>query len=477
MNEKGAIFIPVEEDQPLLNNLVQGETPQGCSRGIFCKRCVVGKHENSRKRVFIRRTFAAMLLAWLYYSVFGNHRPGIKSNEGHGGDRHGDQCHKDDLIPWNGPSQFETTATNIDFRFGKGNMFTSVKILSNNDIEYPTIVVHANVSKTHGEDRGEEFQNDELVVLDANTKEVHHHGLHIHVREDDSGFEIGFWADEYIYHGHNHSDHPSHYPHHRRKFCVTLEAQIFLPESFTKFGRLSIEGKVMDLSARDVANIAFEKLEVTSTVGEIVFQDNVIASHFSAMVTSGAVTVHSITAPAGSPLKARVWTTVGAIAVNVVLPQISVGAEDQKHEVSIATTTGAVQLDVKPANTDGSIENTVPGEAHIDTNSEVGQIRSLVELADGQVLFLDSRSTTGHIEATIGDKFLGTLQLQTDMGSTSVIEANYSASEIEFQKNTSRQKIGRKHLKKDQNGDDDADENEGEIVLRSGFGRAELIFV
>ncbi|KAF9348321.1 hypothetical protein BGX26_000260, partial [Mortierella sp. AD094] len=508
MNEKGDISIPMHREE---DHLLGGrQAPQGCTRGIFCKRCIAGTHENSRKRVFLRRTFAAMLFAWLYYSIYGYHRGGFNGDVGYGGGQHGghddSQCHRDNLVAWDGPSEFETSAGSIDFKFGKGNMATSVAVLTNDEIDEPVITITAKVTKTlprhhdDDEDSDEEFQNEGVTILDANTKEFHHQGLHVHVLETDGNFAITLWADEYADHGHHHhhhdhddehnnENHPHHHHHHHhhRKFCANIEATIILPQTFTKFGRLSIAGVLMDVDLREVSDITFEKLHISTTIGHVVVHNGegdyigangVLAKDLSVHVVSGSVTVPTITSPEGSPTKVNVTTTVGSIDLNVVLPQIAADAEDQKHEISITSITGDIQVGVKPVTAgdeDSKVHSksasVVPGEVHLKLYSEVGQTHSSVDLADHQVLFLSSESAAGLISTRVSDKFLGSIKLQTEIGSIKVIEAEDSASEIEFEKNTNRVKSGRKQLKKKPDVKD-----EGEIDIRSRFGRSELAF-
>ncbi|KAG0006221.1 hypothetical protein BGZ79_006915 [Entomortierella chlamydospora] len=500
MNEKSDTSIPMRTEEDLL--LGGRQAPQGCTRRIFCKRCVAGAHKNSKKRVFLRRTFAAMFLVWFCYSIYGYRRlHGINSGVGHEGGRHGGhdgyQCHRDNLIAWDGPSEIETNARNIDFKFGKGNMATNIAVLTNDEIDEPVITITANVTKTHplydGDD-DDEFQNEGVTILDANTKEFHRHGLHVQVIEIDGDLAITIWADEYADHGHHHHHHDhddehhndDHPHHHHRKFCANIEAAVILPQAFAKFGRLSIVGTIMDVDVRDVSGITFERFHISTAIGRVTVHRSegdyigtggVLAKDLSVHGITGPITVPTISAPEGSPTKVNVTTSVGSIDLNVVLPQIAANAEDQKHEISITSITGDIQVGVRPTagGDDGKAHSksasVVPGEAHLKLNSEVGQIHTSVDLADHQVLFLSSGSTTGLVSTKVSDKFLGSIKLQTEIGSTKVIEAEDSASEIDFEKNTNHVKSGRKQLKGKPDGND-----EGEIDLRSRFGRSELIF-
>ncbi|KAG0300810.1 hypothetical protein BGZ98_008850 [Dissophora globulifera] len=491
MVEKGAISIPIEERLPLLGDNVHDQRPaRGCTRGIFCKRCVVGTHEDSKKRFFLRRMIAGMLLAWIYFAIFGYRhseldRHGGKHHHHHhdheGGHGHNNKCVRKDLVPWErGPSKFGTSAKNISLRFGNGNMFSKVDVVSSGDVMSPMILVNANVTKARRHCHHPQG-HDDGVKDTVSTKQTQYLGLHIDVDEQDDEFSMTIWADDHLEpdHGQDHPDDPDN-DHHRCSFCAGLEVVILLPESFTTFGRLFVEGVVMDFQAQDLGRITFDTFSVSTTVGAILFQsDLVIATEIFAHSITGAVEIASVTAPAGKPLKVKVTTTVGAIDVNAVLPRVVADAEDQNHEIDLSTVTGLVQIDVKAADEDILFTKkgtaTVPGDAQIRASSDVGQIITTITLADDQLLFLNSKSTTGQIDTTVDDKFLGNIRVQTDMSRIDVFEAEGSKSEIEYEKNSKQLKVGHKHLK--DNGDDTSDENDGDIVLRSGFGQVVLTFV
>ncbi|KAG0012913.1 hypothetical protein BGZ82_002371, partial [Podila clonocystis] len=152
MKEKkpGDFVLPIEE-APLLshNNYSNGQPRSNCTRGLFCKRCVSGAHENTQKRTLARRGFIAILVVWLYWSVFGH--PGFRG--GFFGGHHDDHCRKN-LVPWNGPSQIEAATSNLEVRFGKGNLVTSVQVLTG-DVSEPTVIIRANVSAPHHDPDGD----------------------------------------------------------------------------------------------------------------------------------------------------------------------------------------------------------------------------------------------------------------------------------------------------------------------------------
>ncbi|KAI1315764.1 hypothetical protein EDD11_000367 [Mortierella claussenii] len=513
MNEKGSISIPINEGQPLINTSTR---QQDCARGIFCRRCIVGTHHNtSRKRIFIRRTLAVIIAVFLYYTMFGDHGrrhprrfhghedhiDDIEHGDGHGhpdrGHDHGNQCRREDFIPWDGPSHFKSSASNIDFKFGKGQMGTKVAVLTDESVETPTIIIHANVTKLHHHhhdhegDDGEMLRKQGASILNAHTKEIYLQGVHVQVKEDDGNFELHLWADEYL----DHDDDHHHHHHERRKLCVEVEATIILPAKLSKFGRLSITGTVMSVDIRDISAITFDKLDISTTVGKVIFHESdeddseedakaagnpeVQVEDLSIGVTTGAVILPSVTAPEGLPLKVKVVTIAGPIVVNAVLPRVFADEEDQKHEISIITTTGSTQLSTRPAEDDDHDSkhkrDTVPGEVHVHANSEVGHVKSSIRLAEQQILFLQSKSTTGSLHVDVDDKFLGTFKVQTQMGTVVVNEAENSVSEIQYEKNTKNIKIGHKQLKASDDDDDDG-QVKGDIVLSSSFGTNELSF-
>ncbi|KAG0201108.1 hypothetical protein BGX28_006033 [Mortierella sp. GBA30] len=460
MNEKSAVAIPMEEGQPLLNDPAR----LGCTRGIFCARCVSGAHDNSKRRIYAHRTLVAMLLAWLYWSLADHHRPGFLSD---GQNRY--RC-RDNLVPWEGPSSFDTNATNIEFVFGTGNLETSVGILTLDDIDRPMIDIVAYVAKSRDDDdkdnRAASFpaQKERSVVLDPHTKDVHHQGLYVKVDDDGNAFKILISADGDW--GYNH------------RFCALVEGVIAIPKSFKKFGHLTVHGTVMDVQTHGLKDVTFEQLQFGTTVGRIDIQDQGVQVHkFSAVVTTGPVTVSSITAPIGAVLNARVTTITGPISVNALVPRIQEkDGKDEfpQHQIQVSTTTGPIDLNVHPApktDSSGNAKIYVTSLVNVKATSTASHIVTSVDLADEHVLKLDSTSLTGSVAVEVSDKFLGAINLQTLMGSTVVVEAEDSASEIEFEKNTKQQKIGRKHLKQEIDGD------ESHIALRSDFGPVELAFV
>ncbi|KAF8969299.1 hypothetical protein BGZ46_010693 [Entomortierella lignicola] len=504
MNEKGDISIPVYgEEATLLGN---HQAPQGCTRGI------IGKHENSKKRVLLRRSFAALLLVWLYWSIYGHHRPsgldsGVDYDGGHGGGhgghgghgRHGDQCDLKELVPWNGTSEFETSARNIDFRFGKGNLFTKVEVLTSDEIERPFIIVHANVTKTpshdHDHDDGdEESQREVMTILGTNTNQVSHHGLHLDILDDDDNLKVTIWANKHVHnqdnHGHDHDHHPDDHHHHHRHFCASVEAFIVLPKSFTKFGSLSIVGTIMDVNMREISGIEFERLFISNAIGDITVHDKdgdsisattgIVSKDLYVYSSTGFATVPHFTGPEGSPVKANITTVIGSIGLNIVLPQITSDAGNQRHEIFLSTVTGSIKVNAKPVQVDEEepskkiYSSVVPGEVSILAETNIGQIQSFVDLADHQVLYLRAQSVLGPVSSVINDKFLGNIHLETSMGSIKVAEAEGSASQIEYEKYSSHLMVGRKHLKEKEH--EDEEEEEGNIDISSQFGVAELIF-
>ncbi|KAG0022749.1 hypothetical protein BGZ82_010933, partial [Podila clonocystis] len=182
--------------------------------------------------------------------------------------------------------------------------------------------------------------------------------------------------------------------------------------------------------------------------------------------------IKALTAPSGIPLKAKLSTTVGQVDLVATVPDLSDDYEGDGHTVDIHSATGNIHLDVGPADNGKKSSHTTPGDIRITTSTEVGLAVNDIGLADGQLLFLRSKSTTGTVDSTVSDTFLGQFSLKTEMGTAAVIEAEESASEIEYQKNNPRVKIGRKFIRTG-----DGIVQEGQIAVSSDFGQATLTFV
>src|SRR5690554_5070442 len=118
--------------------------------------------KRSRRLIFTRHVLATLVLVYVSYYIFrvadfsGFHY-------GYGGDGMDtpealdylqagrDKC-RDNLVPWKGPSHFETKANNIQLKVGKGNLATKVDVLTNGKVHHPTIEIHANVTRNRHDD-------------------------------------------------------------------------------------------------------------------------------------------------------------------------------------------------------------------------------------------------------------------------------------------------------------------------------------
>ncbi|KAF9956545.1 hypothetical protein BGZ72_002679 [Mortierella alpina] len=412
--------------------------------------------------------------------MFGHNRPGSYHNGGyHPGNSDREQC-RDHLVPWEGPSNFDTNASNIALKFGKGNLDTNVGVTTSDSIETPSIVIIANVSKPHDPEHKDDVSKSAL-VLDIHSKEYKHHGMHIRVHEEGDSFDILIWADEDKHHYRHHHDRRRQ-EHHR--FCANVEVLITLPASLTKFGRLTIEGAVMGVHTSALETVAFEQLKIESAVGKIDIQDQgVQARDFLAKSAAGPITISSVTAPAGAVLKVNVSTAVGPISMNAIVPRLL--EDDHKeeprdlpqHEIELASASGTLDLNIQGSSESRSVFATgnAPNAVRVKARSEVGQARISIDLENEQVLMLESSSVMGAVDVEVSDNFLGDLDLRTTMGSVRVVEVEEGASIIEYEKNTRNQKIGTKHLRQDGVSKDKTERPF--IHLKTDFGHAALTFV
>ncbi|KAF9585317.1 hypothetical protein BGW38_002930 [Lunasporangiospora selenospora] len=432
------------ENQPLLDNPSGLPLAPQCARGIGCMRCVTGKHENSRKRVFMRRASIAIVLACIYWFVFDPmHRRGIVSR-GHG---HSNDFCRDHLVEWDGPSEIVTSSTNLGINITRGNIAGSVKVLTA-DVTEPTITVHAQVSWNVDKSRGGDYQ----------------HGLHMKVIDTRGHMSLTLGTDQdRIIDGHG------------KRFCGRYEIQVLLPKSFSHFGHLVVEGVVMELDASDLSKITFESAQFVSVTGNIKVSDLLQTKGLAVDVISGSASFERVTSPTGSSLDVRVNAVAGSVDLNAEVPVID-SDNDQStpgHKVVISTTSGDIDLVLRPAaSAFGKVrKNQTPGDIHLSAISTAGRVSTKVELVENQALFLDGSSVAGVIDAVVSDRFVGDIKLSNTMGSVSVKEAENSSTIIDYTSNKRNYREGKKHLK-----DGGQEGKSGSISLSSVVGRVNLSF-
>ncbi|KAG0048349.1 hypothetical protein BGZ83_006674 [Gryganskiella cystojenkinii] len=406
----------------------------------------------------------AMLLIWLWYAIFGHprfwHHHG---DHGDHGDRGGDRCF-DHLVPWKGPLRFESqenSTSNLAVLIeavsrDRAKIQSRVQILISDEVQRPTVVLTAEVSKKHlfGGDDGDEEEAED--------------GLHIHINEHDRKMIFEVTADDY-----GHGDHD----HHRHRFCAKVLLKVLFPSSMTHYGRLEVTGTVMDITSVDLASIDFRQIAYETTVGKITASDGLMTRHLTAKTTTGHITIPRVQAPEGSSLHFGLYTTVGDIMVKAILPEVDPKEKDPQqdaaHDLLLDSSTGTLSLEVEPASKSSKTKNgLVPGDLKILAQTKVGSMDFNIALANDQALKLEAESKTGTIGTTVSDNFLGDIRLQTEYGRLEVLEKSDGASTIEYEKDTKKQKFGKKVLK---SGSSTA-AAQGLIDIRSDLGKNTLKF-
>ncbi|KAG0011477.1 hypothetical protein BGZ80_000663, partial [Entomortierella chlamydospora] len=183
------------------------------------------KCRNKARKIF-RRLFAAIALFWVYLTFFSDNNyeddwgfepydnddlpreftptwrnpvsPFHRSFDAFDfNDVSSGKC-TDDLVPWDGPSFIETNLRTIRLGFGRGHIESNVTVRSG-DVEVPTILIRANVTKVddEGDDDRDDDDDDYNDYNDYDDDEHPHgrKGLHLEIKESDEALDLKFWAD------------------------------------------------------------------------------------------------------------------------------------------------------------------------------------------------------------------------------------------------------------------------------------------
>ncbi|KAF9944821.1 hypothetical protein BGZ65_011542, partial [Modicella reniformis] len=220
--------------------LPRGPCPfQGFRRGP----CTSEQRAQVKARVkkFFLRLFAALLIVWAYFALFGTQDNNDDDDDGwslldlseettirgapsswsrlssldqaaqvfnHVQDMMACKCFGD-MVPWDGPSTLETSHSNIRVNFGEGFILSNVFVRTG-DVESPTLFIHANVTRTRqddddgddggddddddGDDDGDDGGDDDGEVFRMGDDK----GLHLDVKETEDAIDVTFWADNFV---------------------------------------------------------------------------------------------------------------------------------------------------------------------------------------------------------------------------------------------------------------------------------------
>ncbi|KAF9139697.1 hypothetical protein BGX30_007594 [Mortierella sp. GBA39] len=464
-----AVYVPVtyegQETQSLLNKQPQ-QPKRGCTRGVFCKRCLAGTHENTRGRTFLRRTVIVLSLFWFFWVVK------------HWGFRHtiwtDDRCFHH-LVPWNGPSTITSNTTDsIEVAFDKGDITSEVEVLTGDDICKPTVFIKAWVTKNYPEE--EDVEEKEV------GKRGHPHGavkgLEVEVKEVDGKLVIVLSSED------NTGRRGGRWPH-NKKFCAKVDIKIVFPSTLRSYNSLIVSGVLQDLDVRGVSKIAFESIHLGSTIGNVVLHDleavgGVQAKSLDIVTVTGSINIASAKPVEGHGLLVTLKSTVGSIKVNATTnPILSKGgdrtSQELHHNLNIMTNTGVIEAVVRPGSGYEQVaalekKETIVGDVYINGVSFLGRVDTDVVLAPEQALHQELSANMGSVQSTVSDNYLGSIDVRTDYGHAYVSEAPKSASWVDYQEMTKTVKVGHKVL---QNG---GKEGKGVVSLQSHYGSVELTF-
>ncbi|KAF8941399.1 hypothetical protein BGZ58_009482 [Dissophora ornata] len=409
------------------------------------------KSKNTRRRKLLGRLCALMFLGWIYYAFIhkdnykhhhGNHTDvdshttprNINSPQGSIGYNH---CEVD-AIDWDGPSIFTTDASNFNLKFGKGSFGSYVQV-HQGAVSQPTLRIEGMISPMES-------------VLVKNEQDggrtisIWHLGLHIEIREDPELFDVLVWFEDRTVV----ADDGYGY-----RACATLDIAIIL----------LIDGAVTKINMYNLDKIRFRKLDLETAVGNVIGNDLVLVDEFLVRVKTGKVATQN------RPLDVSVTTDTGRAYVGVKTTPLNKD-EEGKHRVSVTALTGSAKVDISPLSLEVPSDKK-SGDLEVTTYVNTGAVSNTIQLTDAsQKLYLTARSSTGAVDVSVSDAFLGGFRLQTKTGSAKVQPTTSSDSEISYMTQTDKVIVGFKKPVSDE--DDSADQPQ--IDLRTSTGRVSLKF-
>ncbi|KAF9912722.1 hypothetical protein EC991_009458 [Linnemannia zychae] len=433
--------------------------------------CVHDNHSRIRKNKCIRFLFFFVFFAIAYnflnrmFFFDPHHRHGGPWNTNSKLDSHSndinnvgfDHC-RDNAIEWDGPSSFTTEVKNFHLNIGDGNIVSQVNI-STGPVAAPTLHILGKVSPFDGDNLNRKdikpsAARDEKISID-------YLGLHVEIVESDNNFDAQVWYDK--------RDLIDPRDHQRYSACARLSFEIILPESFTEYGSISVDGPIVTIDAYRLDNVKFDRVHLTSTIGSISTRGRIQTDVLDASSHLGSVTTDVVqVATAGKPLDIHVASITGSVQVTAETTDVD-AAEENPHKVHLNTDTGRIGLTLQPA-TSSSVD-TKHGNVDVKTHTKTGSTEVSIRLASqDQILTLKSKSETGSIRTNISDEFLGHFGLSTNWGSLRIQPAKDSKSTITYEKLTTREKTGTKTL------DGQEGEVKGSIEMSANTGSVSLEF-
>ncbi|KAG0295187.1 hypothetical protein BGZ98_001486 [Dissophora globulifera] len=464
------------ESQPLLGHHPHPHLSQQQSRDGDCR---VDLHDEKtghdtrgpcpsnnkkiRRGKFWGRVCSLVVLGWVYYTFLYNGRG--SHDHGHHHDHHLDidsdvssqagtygTCAKA-TSDWN--STMKTDASNLRLRFGKGRFGSHVQVYQR-DVSIPTILVKSKITplKTRFDAKLDPLGPE----IDENQSEVENLGLHLEIKNVGDLFDVLIWFKDrdVVEHGETHHA------------CAKLDIDIILPNTYQHYGTLTIDGGVTTITTHDLGGIGFQKLELGTSVGDVVTQGVILADEVLVHTLTGKAALEAVeVATENMPLNVEVSTHTGSISVGAKTTFLD-NDNIHAHKVITTASTGSIKVHVSPAAAEVPSSKKA-GNLEIAAHTNTGAVGVTVQLADkSQSLVLSAMVKTGSVDAAVSDEFTGHFDASTVTGSAKVQETTGSTGVIVYEKQTATQQAGtRIH---------DGDRGQSSILLSTQTGRASLTF-
>lgn len=308
------------------------------------------------------------------------------------------------MVKWDGSTSISSNTTDsIEVAFGKGDITSSVEVLTREDVDRPTVFIDAWVTKNYSNEEEDLKGKEERKEKERTVK-----GLEVESDLIDGKLTIVFSSED------NTGRH-GRWPH-NKKFCAKVDIKIAFPSTLRSFNRLIVGGVLLDLDVRGVSRIAFESIHLRTTVGSIVLHDletvggggGVQAKNLDITSVTGSIKIGSAKPVEGHALSVMLESTVGSITVDATTNPILLGEKNPEelcHNLIFKTNTGSIAAVVRPGlGYDYDVQQkkgAIVGDVYVNALSLVGHVETDVILAPSQVLHQELSADMGSVQSTI----------------------------------------------------------------------------
>ncbi|KAG0344715.1 hypothetical protein BG005_001708 [Podila minutissima] len=361
-------------------------------------------------------------------------------------------------VPWSGPSTFSTASDRFLLTIGKGNMAVRVRVQTSPNVQEPTLKIAGYVSPVGDSDDG---MNPVAVTPTTGEpkSDIEHQGVTVHITEDGYAYDVQIQYHDRVLHNPSGDKYCA---------CARFELQVLLPESYTRYSQLIINGATAEIEVFDVDDIRFGELWFEVGVGNVVSSGELLVDALAVDVKTGNIDIESVEAATkGAPLAVLAEAVTGDVTLHARTKPAGAA-----HDLRATSKTGSVKVTVTPASSSFSSLPWLskPADLNIHTEAVEGSARALVELESrAQTLRLDATSSTDSASALISDDFSGRFRVESQSEEANVYEADASESVITYEKQTSSMKEGVKSFSGET-------PQEGHVSLKSSLGLVVLEF-